>query len=256
MINRFIFSQMNLDSGSLTVLASVAHQFSELGEYFGEVRRGNKVVGRFKIFVGEKPVASQLSSAVMQPNVKIDLKEMELTNSQQPKDEVGNCFMLKPDGYALFLVSTGAGIYEVEIHKPDTSCGGSKIFDNRELKEKDLFVATLLRPGTYSIKNTITQAEAELVVVYPEIGKTPTRSPPVRVKTTEKAIIPQKIIINPAQGLVFSFTVPSRIKIELVKPEDRPQRVQTEKDDEQKKTRLTEKSQAPKVTRRLKLIPR
>jgi hypothetical protein len=32
----------------------------------------------------------------------------------------------------------------------------------------------------------------------------------------------QKLTVNPGQGAVFSFKVPSRVKIELVEPEDRP----------------------------------
>ena len=38
MIDRFIFSQANVDSGSLTMLASVVHRFSEPGAYFGKLK--------------------------------------------------------------------------------------------------------------------------------------------------------------------------------------------------------------------------
>ncbi len=69
MIDRFIFSQANVDSGSLTMLASVVHRFSEPGAYFGKIKRNENEVGQFKIIVEHSPT--------MQPSVKIDLKALE-----------------------------------------------------------------------------------------------------------------------------------------------------------------------------------
>ena len=37
--DRNLFTQIGLDSGSLTMLGSVIHQFAEAGEYRGTVRR-------------------------------------------------------------------------------------------------------------------------------------------------------------------------------------------------------------------------
>lgn len=255
MINRFIFSQVNLDSGSLTVLASVVHKFSESGEYYGEVLRGRDVVGRFSILVGDCPTTSTLSSATMQPSVKIDLKALDLPFSQQLENQACSCFMLKPEGYALFFVSTGAGGYVVNIQRPGTKRDEAKVFDSRRLDEEDMFVATVLRPGTYLITNVSTKAKAELVVTYPEIGKTRRHSETVPLECTENAITPDKIRIDPAQGLVFRFKTPSRIKIELVKPEDRPKQAPPEKQIEQTKTQPTVGTPTKKALRRLRINP-
>jgi hypothetical protein len=245
MINRFIFSQKDLDSGSLTVLASVAHRFSEIGVYYAKIRRGENEVGRFKIVVDESVSAPQ--------SVKVDLKALDLPVSQQSVSERCGCFNLNPNGYAVFVVSTGAGGYVLEIEKSGSECG-RKEFDNRELLGEDLFVATLLRPGTYRVVNALTKAEAKLSVVYPELGKTPRFSQPVNVECTEKAITPSKIVVNPGQGVVFCLKVPSRLKIELTQPEDRPKQGATARQAKQAKTRKGGMA-AKQVMRRLKLNP-
>lgn len=245
MINRFIFSQANVDSGSLTVLASVVHRFSESGAYFGKIRRGENEVGQFKIIVGESPS--------MQSSVKIDLKTLEDPLSDQSKNAECSCFALSAGGYALFFVSTGAGGYSVEITKSENE--GKKVFDSRELTGQDMFVASLLRPGMYRITNTLTNAEAELKIVYPQIGKTPRHSQSVQVECTEKAISPAKISVNPGQGVIFSFKVPSRIKVELVAPEDKPKQTSPENQMVQGKTEQKAELPAKKIIRRLRLNP-
>ncbi len=246
MINRFIFSQVNLDSGSLTVLASVVHKLSESGVYYGKITRGENEVGRFKIVVDQTSTAS---------SIKIDLKALDLPPSQLSLSEDCNCFNLDPNGHAVFLVSTGAGGYTVEIEKSGNECG-KKVFDNRELSSEDLFVATLLRPGAYRIVNVLTKVEAKLNVAYPEIGKTPRNSPPVKVECTDKAITPSKIAVNPGQSIVFSFKVHSRVKIELVEPEDRNKQEITSKK-QAKQTKIQSKGEltTKQVVRRLRLNP-
>lgn len=251
MINRFVFSQINLDSGSLTMLASVAHKFSEPGEYYGNIFRGTETVGKFSILFSDCPLPSVVSSDIRQQSVKIDLKSMEQPVSLQPKSQTCNCFNLKPNGYVLFYVSTGTGGYRVEIKNPQRE--GAKVFDSCELKEDDLFIATLLRPGTYCIANTCTNANAELVVAYPEIGKTQRNSAPIQVECTKNAITPNNIKINPAQAVVISFKAPSRIKIELTKPEDRQKITQTKETLEQSKKQATHQIQKKKPIRQLHL---
>lgn len=246
MINRFIFSQTNLDSGSLTVLASVVHRFPEKGVYYGKIRRSDNLVGQFKILVEQTPES--------QPSVKIDLKVLELPISQQTQSENCNCFTINPIGYALFMVSTGAGGYVLEIEKSGDECG-KKVFDNRDLSAEDMFVATLMRPGAYRIVNTLTKAEAKLRVVYPEIGKTPRFSQSVKVECTEKAITPSQIVVNPAQGLVFCFKVPSRIKIDLVEAEDRPNQDISNKLEKQVQIKSKGQMTSKKLIRRLRLNP-
>ena len=111
---------------------------------------------------------------------------------------------------------------QLSFEKLELKVCGKVIFDSRKLSENDYFVATPLRPGTYNITNVGTKAKAELVVAYPEIGKIPKQPQATKVECSQNAITPGKIKINPTESLMFSFKTPSRIKIELVKPEDRP----------------------------------
>jgi hypothetical protein len=212
MINRFIFSQTNLDSGSLTVLASIVHRFSEPGLYYCKIKRGEKEVGSFQILVGQEPT--------LPTSTKIDLKAIANEFPEPSTNKACNCLNLSSGGYAVFFVSSGVGGYTLEMTMPEAK-EGTKVFDSQKLTSDDMFVATLLRPGAYQITNVLTKARAELRVLYPEIGKTQRNAQPAKIECNEKEIIPAKVSVNPGQGTVFSFKVPSRIKIELVSPEDR-----------------------------------
>lgn len=220
-INPFVFSQVNLDSASLTMLTSVVHKISEPGIYDGTIQRGLDIVGRFRVAVSDLP---QEKCALESKNqVNIDLKSLDLPVADHIESQQQNCFQVKTGGYIVFHLSNGAGGYAVELRKTGIESCGKVIFDSRKLNEKDHFVATPLRPGTYHIINAETKAKAELIVAYPEIGKIPKQPQATKIECTQNAITPEKIKINPTEPLLFSFKTPSRIKIELVKPEDRLQ---------------------------------
>jgi hypothetical protein len=254
MINRFIISQTNLDSGSLTVLATVVHRFTKAGQYYGTIIKGEEIAGRFNICVCECPPDQTKN---LPQSVKIDLKSLDIPESQQIAAQSGKCYLLNPNGYASFFVSTGRGGYAVEIQKAGLESTGTKEFDSRELKEEDLFVATVLRPGTYVITNTAraTKTMAELKVNYPEIGKTPRHSEPAKVECTKEAMIPALIKINPAQPLIFNFKAQSRIKLELVIPEDRARPTPPEREIPELKMKTRAELRAKKPIRRLRLNP-
>jgi hypothetical protein len=133
----------------------------------------------------------------------------------------GGPFELGVGGYAVFSVPAGAGGgYVVEVYKAGGAGLGPKVFDNRELKESDILALILLRPGVYSVANSLNGAKAELTVGYPEASLG--QMEPVKVACTKDAINPDKIKVRSTQGMVFSFETPSRIKVELVTPDDRP----------------------------------
>jgi hypothetical protein len=172
--------------------------------------------------------------------VDIDLRALQMagqgatTTSGTMTDEQDGCcddcgdssdgggpFELGIGGYAVFSVPAGAGGgYVVEVYKAGGAGLGSKVFDNRELKESDILALILLRPGVYSMANSLNGAKAELTVGYPEASLG--QMEPVKVACTKDAISPDKIKVRSTQGMVFSFETPSRIKVELVTPEDRP----------------------------------
>jgi hypothetical protein len=218
-----LFTQIGLDSGSLTMLASVVHTFSEPGEYRGAVHLGEQVESVFY-------VKADNNSPVAQVNIDLDSLTSSPTNAPASdgcckggEKKTANEFVVNPKGYAVFHVAGGAGGYYVHLRKADQD-PKQKIFDSRKLEEGDIYSAVILRPGRYSITNTLTKGAAgDLIVHYPAVGKTGYRPPaPVQIEAGEKGFQPDRIEVHPGQGLSFHFKQPSRIKIELVKPDDGP----------------------------------
>lgn len=233
-----MFNQVSIDSGSLSVLGSIAHRIAESGCYHGLVLNGQTEVGRFTLNVSNNPVTVAQTKGVEcdecnssqtggdQNQVNIDLKQLDLPGSQHVNSQTDNAYSLKTGGHVVFHVTSGTCGYAVEIHKTKGEQETNKVFDSRELKDQDIFSTLILRPGTYKIANIISNAEGELTILYPEIGKTPRNPTTVSVELTGKNITPNKIEIHPNQGLIFKCTTPSRIKIELIKPLDKPVQVQ------------------------------
>lgn len=233
-INYQLFTQTSLDSGALTMLGTVIHNFSESGKYLGDVLLGKRTVGKFYLTVDKECPAMQ---------VNIDLSMLHQPASKHRKI-MEKRFVVNPKGYAVFHVSRGAGGYAVCVGRIGEK-HESGMFDSRELKKDDLFAVTLIRPGTYSVTNVNTKAKSEIVVAYPKIEKI--REPycppePVSIECTKKAFEPGKIMekaleqnkstkkafkrgrieIKPAQGQVYRLKSPSRIKIRLVRPDNGP----------------------------------
>ncbi len=250
-INSFIFSQINLDNAQLTMLTSVVHKISEPGVYDGTIYRGADVVGRFKLAVSD--MSPEKCSIESKNQVNIDLKSLDLPPSGQIESQSKNCFQVKTGGYAVFHVSSGAGGYHIELKETGTEGGGKIVFDSRKLEEEDNFVAIPLRPGKYSITNVETKAKAELIVAYPEVGKIPKQPQATKIECSQKEIEPEKIKINPTEPLLFSFKVPSRIKIELVKPEDLQKAVPQKKQITQPKSQQSKPSLNRKPIRHLRI---
>lgn len=217
LVNRHLFTQMSVDSGSLTMLGVVIHRFPEPGEYVGVVEREGVEARRFRLMVDE-------DSRGMQVNV-------DLTTLDGGHSHSGDCdctdkkagadptFVVNPSGYVLFHVSSGRGGYAVRVgrlERPEPA-----LFDSTKLEGDDLFAVTLIRPGTYSVRNLAGDAHGEIVVSYPKVGKQPHRpDEAVEIVCTDKAFRPAKITIQAAQGQLYRFRTPSRIAIELVEPDD------------------------------------
>jgi hypothetical protein len=68
--------------------------------------------------------------------------------------------------------------------------------------------------------NLLTQVHAELSVAYPQAGKTAYRAPaPLNIECTRQSFEPGCVALQPGQTLNFHIKAPSRIKIELLKPD-------------------------------------
>ena len=154
-----LFTQVGLDSGSLTMLGGVTHRFLEPGQYRGVVYQGKEILGGFYISVDKDSAAAQAN---------IDLAAFE-GSSATPATSSGNSgcgcqpggthapakFELNPKGYAVFHVSAGPGGYAVRVGKAVEDPKEQNQFDSRELKGDDIFSAFILRPGTYSVMKVL-----------------------------------------------------------------------------------------------------
>ena len=163
---------------------------------------------------------SQLTDENKQVNDTSNQINIDLSN-------ITNIYTLKKGDYAVFYVSTGAGGYSIEIYRFERG-SQIKIFDSKELKDGVIFSAMVIRPGTYLITNTVNDAKADLVVNYPELGKMKKILIPINIESNTKEIVPNKLNIDPSQGLIFKINTLSRIRIELTKPEDRPLKLHRE----------------------------
>jgi hypothetical protein len=258
-INRNLIDQVNQDSGSLTAATTVVHKFSEPGEYHGVLLYSHgTVIRQFEISVGgeEERAPTAYGEETKMGSLRRGKEERREEKEEEQEEEIGErhgrthqrlpakadidlldlhlpkaadgtagdgSFKIRAGGYAVFRVPAGAGGgYAVEVYKAGEEGFGAKTFDSRELVENDMLAMVLLRPGTYSVTNVPNGAKAELKVAYPE--NIPRLMQPVKIRCTKDAILPNTIRVQPMQGLVFNFDTPSRVKIELVTPEDRPRR--------------------------------
>ena len=226
-----LYTQIGLDSGSLTMLGTIVHQLGEPGEYRGALHHGPDVKAVFFILADSNSPVAQ---------VTVDLAGLEKAQSAAPASDAeewcgcagdskdssgGKRYAVNPRGYVLFHVQGGQGGYYVHLRRIDAA-ENDKGYDTRTLKNGDAFTAMILRPGAYSIRNTLTKAVAEAVVRYPIIGDKPYVPPaPVRIECTANGFdIKGRLDLGVGQGLVFNARTDSRIEIKFEKPDDGPRR--------------------------------
>ena len=212
-----LFTQVGLDSGLLTILGSVIHSFSEPGEYRGSVHKAGGEQAVFYITVDKNSPAA---------HVNIDLATLREYAGADGKeccdDGKENRFTVNPRGYVVFHVSGGSGGFSVHVRRAEEDPKAT-VFNSQVLGEGDIFSAVIIRPGTYSVGNQLAKAKAEVIVSYPEMGKTAYRPPaPVRVTVGPRSFEPARIELKPSQGLIFDLKSPARIVLELVKADDGP----------------------------------
>jgi hypothetical protein len=216
-VNHHIFTQTTVDSGALTQLGVVVRQFPRPGDYLGTIFHREQPVGRFYLSIDKSCPATQ---------VNIDLatvgRDAGAEGCSGGVPAAG--FVVGPEGYVVLHVSHGAGGFAAAV----AALGESRereaeSFDSRALTAGDLFGVTLIRPGTYQVTNLDTEATAEIVVAYPRVGDQPFRpADPVAVQCTDSGFEPSSIQIEAAQGQVYQVQTsrPSRIRVELVEPDD------------------------------------
>lgn len=212
-VNRHMLTKTSWDSGSITPLMAVMHRFQETGRYLGTVLRGTETVDRFSLVVDETSPDSP---------VNIDLVAVDQST-----------FMVNPRRYTVFQALRGGGGYSIVVHKSDDE-HKTIVFDNRELKDEDIFVAALLRPGHYSITDQV-GAKGYIIVAPPKKGKVHHIPPPkngiaryiapkaLTIECTDKGFMPDSVNTESGQSLFFMIKkTQSRINIEFTRPYDEP----------------------------------
>jgi hypothetical protein len=224
-----LFTQVGLDSGALSMLGGVTHRFLHPGQYRGVVYRGTTILGSFSIDVNpNSPLAqANIDLAAFDSSVAAAAPAADTGAAScgcQESDQVQTKFEVNSKGYVVFHVSSGAGGYAVRVSRAVEDPSQQNQFDSRKLNTDDIFSAIILRPGTYSVTNTLaSQGKGEVTVSYPGSGKTPYRPPaPVTIESSSRGLEPAKVAIQPGQAILFQCRVPSRIAIELTKANDGP----------------------------------
>ena len=223
-MNRSFFEQVSFDSGQPGGLGVVVHSFEEQGEFSLKFIQNEQVVDRVRLVVAEKLEESVHLSARLHVGLAtkpFDPTRVAIIFREGRCEEAGTprSFALAVGGHLVISTPQKTGYCAVLAEKHEDG----EIFDTRKLASGDLFAAALVRPGVYSLVNTIINVQGEIVVAYPVMGSKPYRPPgPVEVTCTADGFFPSLIELTPVQGIVFRFQVPSRIKITLVEPNDGP----------------------------------
>ena len=149
-----LFTQTGLDSGLLTILGSVIHSFGEPGEYRGSVHKAGGEQAVFYLTVDKNSPAA---------HVNIDLATLrEYAGATQKEccgDGTENRFTVNPRGYVVFHVSGGSGGFSVHVRRAEED-PKTQVFNSQELGEGDIFSASIIRPGTYSVVNQLAKGKA------------------------------------------------------------------------------------------------
>ena len=144
-VQPYIFSQIGLDSGALTLLGAVVHRFADAGEYRGVATDQGGGRSVFLNTVDEK-----------RPAVQVDVDLATLTARPATLCPCGGNHGAEPHLFAstkahvVFHVSGGPGGYSVHLTRAEKG-PQPKAFDTTRLDDGDIFAATILRPGLYSL---------------------------------------------------------------------------------------------------------
>lgn len=211
-INKHLFTETGTDCNALNVLGTLVHRFPDVGDYLVSVTRNGSPVGERLIVVSEENHSRQAS---------VDLSTIDSginSNSRDCSCEAEEVQCIRPDGYGVFHVSSGPGGYSTVINP--LAERDVQEFDSEELTEYDRFAVVLMRPGTYVMRNLLTDDTGTVDVAYPN-PDTERPDDPVTVTCSENGFDPAAVDLVPAQGLVFDIETSSHVQVELKEPHER-----------------------------------
>jgi hypothetical protein len=226
LINRHVFATRVFDSGALTVLASVIHQFSEPGLYYVTIRRGDAVVDTTRFEVSAESSVMQLNvdlaAAVLPPLVRSTFARRGRAAAAKDCDCGGagtaagaqaavSTPTVSPKGYVQFFVSQGEGGLTASVVRAD---GDKTLFDTATLGQGDLFAVSLIAPAKFSMANKLGSATGTITVTFSkEVARRLKATAPVYVETSKSAFNPNNVQLSSGQGVVFRVTEVARIVV-------------------------------------------
>jgi hypothetical protein len=228
LINRQVFTTRVFDSGALTVLASVIHQFAEPGLYYVTIRRGDAVLGttRFEVVAEAGPTQLNLDLSVAGSPAGARSPFLRSTRGAAAKDcdcgghgasagrEVAAAAAtptVSAKGYVQFFVSQGDGGLSASVARAD---GDKVLFDTTTLGASDLFAVSLIAPATFSMANKLGKATGKITVTFSkEVARRLKTTAPVYVEASKSAFAPNDIPLSSGQGIVFRVTETARIVV-------------------------------------------
>jgi hypothetical protein len=230
-INRHVFTTRVFDSGALTVLATVIHQFADPGKYIVSIRRDDAVVGstRFDV-VADGPNQLNIDLAAGGIPGKASPFERSARASAGAKD--CNCGgggaahaasaaampagapppkVVSPQGFVQFHVSHGEGRLSAQVRKEQTD---KILFDTTLLGTGDLFAVSLLAPAKFTLANTAGTATGSVTVTFSkEVARKIKATTPVFADVSKSAFTPKDLQVSSGQGLVFRVQDAARIVV-------------------------------------------
>jgi hypothetical protein len=212
-LNRPVFMQRIFDSTAMTVLCTLLHRFSVVGQYDITIRRSGKVQRHFGVAVSSDEGAHQIN--------------VDITKSHHEGGECGcaasTSYKLKLGGVMGFYASAGTGKYSVTaVVSNEKEQKKSKLLDSgSEIPAGDLFALTLVRPGVYRAINTKEKQEFEIRVHLPK-GQKEYRPDETQVLTLGKKDQGRAgaLDIYSGQSVVFHCENPARIRAELIREDE------------------------------------
>jgi hypothetical protein len=225
LINRQVFTTRVFDSGALTVLASVIHQFAEPGLYYVTIRRGDAVLGTTQFEVVADPGPTQLNVDLSVAG-SATARSPFLRSSRGPAGKDCNCgdhraappqaanaaiATVSSKGYVQFFVSQGEGGLSASVARAD---GNKVLFDTTALGAGDLFALSLIAPAAFSMANKLGTARGKITVTFSrEVARRLKATAPVFVDASKGAFAPNDIAVSSGQGIVFRVTDAARIVV-------------------------------------------
>jgi hypothetical protein len=210
---------VNLDSGALAGTATIVHPLAKAGNWTLTVRRADgPALTSFSIQVrddAEKFVAA------------VDLSTAEREGRGSGAVNPSATLRVRTGGHlALFCSQPRAGYAAaLDPSDPQRAACGKHSWDSQQLQKGDQFVCMPLRPGRYTLANTLSDTKCTLTVRYPDprtpLRDDPTRSQPLRVQVKESFSV-EKLELVPTRGLVLEVGDDARFSLELVEPDDGP----------------------------------